>query len=132
MAERMRIDGRGNVKIAGTADRSAVVGTNALHIFDGDSPQGTLADGCSIYSDGGELYTMDAAGNATLQTPHNDQGEWIFYSKNTVTGKVLRIDVERMIRRLNDLMGGDFIQEFIDDKLEMEKIEQEEQDGSIS
>ena len=75
---------------------------------------------------------MDAAGNATLQTPHNDQGEWIFYSKNTVTGKVLRIDVERMIRRLNDLMGGDFVQEFIDDKLKMEKIEQEEQDGSIS
>jgi len=55
---------------------------------------------------------MDAAGNATLQTPHNDQGEWIFYSKNTVTGKVLRIDAERMFRYLNDLMGGDFIQEF--------------------
>jgi len=78
----------------------------------GIPPQGTLVNGCSIYSDSGELYTMDAAGNATLQTPHNDQGEWIFYSKNTVTGKVLRIDAERMFRYLNDLMGGDFIQEF--------------------
>ena len=42
MSERMRIDGRGNVKIAGIADRSAVVGTNALHIFDGDSPPGNF------------------------------------------------------------------------------------------
>jgi len=112
MSERMRIDGNGNVKIAGTADRGTIAGTNALHIFDGVAPTGTLANGCSIYSDSGELYTMDAAGNATLQTPHNDQGEWIFYSKNTVTGKVLRIDAERMFRYLNDLMGGDFIQEF--------------------
>jgi hypothetical protein len=110
----MRIDGNGNVKIAGIADRGTDVGTNALHIFNGTAPTGTLANGCSIYSSSGELYTMDAAGNATLQTPHNDQGEWVFYSKNTVTGKVLKIDVERMLRRLNDLMGGDFVREFME------------------
>ena len=109
VTEKMRIDSVGSVKIGGTVDRQTVIGTKVLHIFDGTPPEGTLADGCSIYSDAGELYTMDAAGNATLQTPHNDQGEWIFYSKNTVTGKVLRIDMERMLRRLNDLMGGDFI-----------------------
>jgi hypothetical protein len=109
MIERMRIDGRGNMKLAGTADRTTNAGTNALHIFNGVAPVGTLANGCSIYSSSGELYTMDAAGNATLQTPHNDRGEWVFYSKNTVTGKTIRIDMERMMRVLNKLLGGSFI-----------------------
>ena len=90
MAERMRIDGRGNVKIAGIADRSAVVGTNALHIFDGDSPQGTLVNGCSIYSNSGELYTMDAAGNAVcfsaLELPNGiNTGDIIRY--NAISGQ---------------------------------------------
>jgi hypothetical protein len=56
---------------------------------------------------------MDAAGNATLQSPHDrDTGEWIFYSKNTITGKVLRIDMERMMKALNKEMQGDFIREY--------------------
>ena len=38
--------------------------------------------------------------------------EWIFYSKNTVTGQVLRIDMERMMRALNDYFGWDFIHEW--------------------
>jgi len=105
----------GNIKIGGSASRATTVGSNALHIFDGTAPAGTLANGGSIYSAAGELFTMDAAGNATLQTPHDDKGEWVFYSKNTVTGRTLKIDMERMMRKLNDMFGGDFIHEFTEE-----------------
>ena len=57
---------------------------------------------------------MDAAGNATLQTPHDDDGLWVFHSKDTVTGKVLHIDMERMMRAINDHFGWDFIKEFVE------------------
>lgn len=104
-----------NEKIGGSALRATTEGTNHLDIFDGTAPVGTLANGGSIYSVAGELYMMDAAGNATLQTPHDEKGEWVFYSKNTVTGKTLKIDMERMMRKLNDMLGGEFIHEFMEE-----------------
>ena len=42
--------------------------------------------------------------------PHNSDGEWEFYSRNTKTGKVLRINMERMIRKLEEFTGETFIQ----------------------
>lgn len=113
MAERMRITAPGNVKIAGTANRATTEGTNHLDIFDGTAPVGTLTNGISLYSTSGELRVMDAAGNATLLSPHDKTtNEWIYLSKNTVTGQVLRIDMERMMRKLNEMLGGDFISEY--------------------
>ena len=70
-AEKMRIDSSGNVKIGGSADRATTVGTNHLDIFNGTAPVGTLTNGISIYSSAGEAYVMDAAGNATLFSPHD-------------------------------------------------------------
>jgi len=114
-AERMRVTPVGNVSIGGTADRASTIGTNALNIFDGTAPVGTLANGCSIYSTSGELRTMDAAGNATLQTPHDDENYWVFDSKNTVTGKHLKIDVEKLLRALNDKFGFDFVHDLLEE-----------------
>jgi len=91
--------------------RSSAAGSNLLNIFNGTAPVGTLTNGCSIYSTSGELYTMDAAGNATLQTPHDKDGNWVFLSKNTVTGRVLEIDMEKMMRRLDEMLGGGFVRE---------------------
>lgn len=102
----------GNLKIAGTADRATTEGTNHLDIFDGTAPVGTLANGCSIYSTTGELRVMDAAGNATLISPHDDDGHWIFDSMDTVTGRRLLIDVEKMLRAINERFGWDFVKEF--------------------
>ena len=111
----MRITNAGNVSIGGTADRATTVGTKALNIFDGTAPVGTLANGISIYSSSGEAYVMDAAGNATLFSPHDaETNEWIFKSKHTPTGKVLRIDVEKLLRFVNDHFGLDAVQEFIE------------------
>jgi hypothetical protein len=116
VTERMRITSAGNVSIGGTANRATTVGTNALQIFDGTAPVGTLANGVSFYSAAGEANVMDAAGNATLLSPHDSEtNEWIFRSKHTPSGKVLRIDVERLLRFVNDHFGLDAVKEFVEE-----------------
>jgi hypothetical protein len=115
-AEVARITSVGNVSIGGTSDRATTVGTKALNIFNGTAPVGTLTNGISIYSSSGEAYVMDAAGNATLFSPHDaETNEWIFKSKHTPTGKVLKIDVEKMLRFINDHFGLDAIHEFTEE-----------------
>jgi hypothetical protein len=105
-----------NVKIGGSAERATTVGTNHLDIFNGTAPVGTLTNGISLYSSSGEAYVMDAAGNATLFSPHDrETNEWIFKSKHTPTGKVLKIDVERLLKFVNDHFGLDAVHEFIED-----------------
>jgi len=103
----------GNLKIGGTAARATTAGTNQLVLFDGTAPVGTLANGVSFYSASGEARVMDAAGNSTLLSPHDSvSNEWIFHSKHTPTGKVLRIDVEKMLRFINHHFGLDMVHEF--------------------
>ena len=100
-------DGYGNIHIgtagAGSSQspsyRATTKGSNALNIYNGTAPVGVLTNGISIYSSAGECFIMDAAGNATLQSPHDSvTNEWIFKSKNTVTGKTLRVDMEKMMK----------------------------------
>lgn len=103
-----------NIKIAGSATRSTTEGTNHLDIFDGTAPSGTLANGISLYSTSGELRVMDAAGNATLLSPHeNETNNWIYDSVDTTTGKRLIIDMELMMKALNEKFGWDFVKEFL-------------------
>jgi hypothetical protein len=111
--ERMQISSVGNVKIGGTANRATTEGTRQLVLFNGTAPVGTLANGVSFYSASGEANVMDAAGNATLLSPHDSEtNEWIFRSKHTPTGKVLKIDVEKMLRFINEHFGLDMVHEF--------------------
>lgn len=111
----LTLDAGSNLKLGGTADRATTAGTNHLDIFNGTAPAGTLANGISIYSNAGEAYVMDAAGNATLFSPHDAKtNEWIFRSKHTPTGRVLKIDVERLLRFVNDHFGLDAVQEFVE------------------
>jgi hypothetical protein len=114
-AERARITSGGNFKIGGSADRATTEGDKQLVLFDGTAPVGTLANGVSFYSASGEANVMDAAGNATLLSPHDaETNEWIFRSKHTPTGKVLKIDVERLLKFVNDHFGLDAVHEFIE------------------
>jgi len=114
--ERARITSVGNFKIGGTADRATTEGTNQLVLFNGTAPVGTLTNGVSFYSESGEARVMDAAGNSTLLSPHDTAtNEWIFHSKHTPTGKVLRIDVERLLKFVNDHFGLDAVHEFIEE-----------------
>ena len=71
----------------------------------------------SIYakdvSSSAELFVRDEAGNVTQISPHNNQGEWIYYSENVNTGKRFKVNMEKMIRKLEQITGEDFIE--IDD-----------------
>ena len=112
---KLTLDSSGNLGLGGSASRGTTAGTAVLNIFNGTAPVGTLTNGISLYSSSGEAYVMDAAGNATLFSPHDkNTNEWIFHSKHTPTGKVLRIDVERLLKFVNDHFGLDAVQEFIE------------------
>ena len=111
-----QVSSGGSVQVGGTAARATTAGTNRVDIFDGTAPVGTLANGVSFYSTAGEARVMDAAGNATLLSPHDTEtNEWIFHSKHTPSGKVLRIDVERLLRFVNDHFGLDAVKEFVEE-----------------
>lgn len=105
-----------NLKIGGTANRSTTSGTNQLIVYDGTAPAGTLANGASFYSASGEMYVMDATGNATQLSPHDPiTNEWIFNSKETTTGRRLKIKVEKLLKFINDHFDLDLIEEFYEE-----------------
>lgn len=102
------------MKVGGTATRGTTEGTNQVVIFNGTAPAGTLTNGASFFADTGEMRVMDSAGNNTLLSPHDrDTNEWIFDSVDTRTGKRLRIDVERLLRTLNDRFGLDYVHDLM-------------------
>jgi hypothetical protein len=61
----MTLTAASNLQLGGTANRGTTVGTNALQIFNGTAPAGTLTNGVSLYSSSGDLFFMDAAGTAS-------------------------------------------------------------------
>jgi hypothetical protein len=73
----------------------------------------TVANTAHIYAkdlaSSAEVYVRDEAGNVTKISPHNAEGEWEYYSRNTKTGKTVRINMEEMIRDLEQLTGKKYI-----------------------
>tara|TARA_R100001463_G_scaffold46358_1_gene94881 strand:- start:703 stop:4827 length:4125 start_codon:yes stop_codon:yes gene_type:complete len=61
-------------------------------------------------SSSSEVHVKDEAGNVTKISPHNQAGEWEYYSKNTKTGKTVRVNMERMIKKLEEYTGESFIE----------------------
>ena len=84
-------------------------------------PTGTppLLNHAHIYSKltGGtaEIFVQDSDGNVTKISPHNSEGEWEYFSRNTVTGKVVRINMEKMVRKLEEITGESFMEEWYED-----------------
>ncbi|GBD96373.1 MAG TPA: hypothetical protein ENG83_09985 [Nitrospirae bacterium] len=98
-------------------------GTNNYGIvLNGDGDGADIVFGpnqeASIYSASGELWVMDGAGNDTQISPHDPKtGEWIFYSKNVKTGRVLRVNMEELVRDMEKLTGKKYlIETFIESK----------------
>jgi hypothetical protein len=58
----------------------------------------------------GEVFVLDAADNETKISPHNDNGEWEYFSRNSSTGKTVRINMEAMIRDLESFTGNKYIE----------------------
>jgi len=97
----------------GTADPGYTLEVSGP-IFMEDTTLPTYSAGhAGIYSISGALYAMSGTNHvATLISPHDpDTGEWIFYSKNVKTGRVVRVDMERMIRAIEELTGETFMVE---------------------
>jgi len=93
-------DGEEGLKIGGTADRATTVGTNAIHIFDGTAPAGTLTNGVSLYSEGGELKVLDAAGNSTVLSPHTKDGDYVIHSYSAAKDETITIHLEKLLKAL--------------------------------
>ena len=56
-----------------------------------------------------EMFVQDEAGNVTKISPHNEKGEWEYFSRNTKTGKTVRVNMEEMIRDIEKLTGKKYI-----------------------
>ena len=112
LSMKIRAVGIGTTSLS-TSDLGSTA-NNVLAIGNGVAPT-SLPDGQAyLYAKdvGGEthIHTMDEGGNETKLGPHNEEGEWEFYSRNTKTGKVTRINMERMIRKLEEFTGETFIE----------------------
>lgn len=77
------------------------------------SDPSTVADKAHIYakdeSASAEVFVRDEAGNVTKISPHNEQGEWEYYSRNTKTGKTVRVNMEELIRDIEKITGKNYI-----------------------
>ena len=62
-----------------------------------------------------EVYVRDSDGNVTKISPHTPGGEWEYFSRNTRTGKVVRVNMERMIRKLEEFTGESFMEEWYEE-----------------
>ena len=73
--------------------------TNIAHIYAKDDASSA------------EVFVRDEAGNVTKISPHNEKGEWEYFSRNTKTGKTVRVNMEEMIRDIEKLTGKKYIQD---------------------
>lgn len=90
--------------------------TNYGIVLNGDGAGADIVFGASqearIYSSGGELFAQDGASNITQISPHDPEtGEWVFYSKNIKTGRVVHINMEKLVRAVEELTGESFMVE---------------------
>jgi hypothetical protein len=93
--------GEQGFKLGGTADRAGAVGDNSLDIFNGAAaPAGALANGITLYSEGGECKVLDAAGNSTTLSPHTDDGDFVIHSFSAVKGETVTIHLEKLAKAL--------------------------------
>ena len=64
-----------------------------------------------------ELFVYDGAGNETQISPHDPQtGEWVFFSRNVKTGRVVKIHMEELIfdlaKEMSKKTGKRYIEEW--------------------
>ena len=61
-----------------------------------------------------EMFVQDEAGNVTQISPHNEEGDWVYWSENKKTGKKVKVNMEKMIKRLEEITGESFFEEYIE------------------
>ena len=90
-----------------------VTGHVELGVLSGDPS--TSSNLAQIYakddSSSAEVFVQDEAGNVTKISPHNEKGEWEYFSRNKKTGKTVRVNMEEMIKDIEKLTGKKYIKE---------------------
>lgn len=88
-------------------------------ILDATTDPSTASSRAHVYAkdvaSSAEVFVRDEAGNVTQISPHNSQGEWQYFSKNMRTGKVVKVNMEKMIKRLEEITGESFLQEWYEE-----------------
>jgi hypothetical protein len=96
----------------GTNDPDAQLDVAGAVYMENSSVPSAVSGHAGVYASSGELYAIDDAGNTSLLSPHDSEtGEWIFYSKNIKTGRTVRVDMERLVRKIEELTGEKFMVE---------------------
>ena len=101
-----------------TTAKARIDNSGRLALRTGSDPS-TVNDNAHIYSKNisghAEMFVRDSQGNVTQISPHNDEGEWQYFSRNTKTGKVVKVNMEKMIRKLEEITGESFMEEYYED-----------------
>ncbi len=92
-------------------------------VLDGDGAGSDLVFGdaggsCrpSVYAVSGYVKAKNKDCVESPLSPHDPEtGEWIFYSKNTKTGKTVRVNMEKMVKAIEKLTGEKFMIETVED-----------------
>jgi hypothetical protein len=98
-------------------DKQTLGGTkNYGIVLNGDGAGADIVLGASqntsIYASGGEIFVKDGGGFATQISPHDPEtGEWRFYSKNVKTGRVVEVNMEKLVKAVEKLTGEKFMVE---------------------
>jgi len=98
----------GNIELGGAALRATTNPTNALSLYNGTAPVGTLTNGVSFYSSGGEAYVMDASGNATLLSTPPVTGQAVGVTSAPTTTSATYVDLTDMSVTVTT-SGGDLV-----------------------
>lgn len=108
LAMTMGGDSSGNISI----DSYGALGFKVI-----SSDPSTVSDFGHIYtkdvSSSAEVFVQDEAGNVTQISPHNEEGDWVYWSENIKTGKKVKVNMEKMIKRLEEITGETFFEEYI-------------------
>ena len=98
--ERLRASAVGNIHI-GNSTAAATAGDHAIYLTNATvNPSGLITNGVALYCTAGEFYALDAAGNATLNSPHSADGDYIIYSYSARKNQTVVIHLEKMLRAL--------------------------------
>jgi hypothetical protein len=101
--------------VMGIKVNKQTIGINKMGIWlNGDEAGADIVFGLNqearLYSREGELFVKDSGSNETQISPHDPEtGEWIFFSKNTKTGRTVKINMEKLVKAVEELTGEQFM-----------------------